>query len=225
MNKTTVSFLLLVSTIIASTSSVFSQYEHKFSGVISAGVSYPFGLHVNLYDEDPYAISSFEGGSTINLGLHFNSSKAFTLAFNIGYTQSNTWQQELANSDQHPFNDKLSMSNVSFGLAPKLFFNSKSKVRVYGLIEISANYINLVYEDNNNITKIVDNNFGLGIHPVIGLDIKLGEKMGIFLQNGLAIVMFSNDEIEEFYSLQKDNFNALQIELGFRYNFLKSKKI
>ncbi len=229
MNRIILSFLFLVVLIASSTSSAFSQYEHKFSAVLSSGVIFPFGVHPEdlFFDEDPYAFSTFEGGSTINLGLHFNSSKAFSLAFNIGYSQSNTWQHEYTEFETipHQYNDHLSMSNISFGLAPKLYFNSKSKVRVYGFLELSANYINLVYEDDNNITNIVDNNFGIGIRPAFGLDVSIGEKMGIFLQNGLSMVLFSNDEIEEFYPLQKDNFNALQIELGFRYNFLKSKKI
>lgn len=224
-----------------------AQYEHRFSATLSGGVVMPFSTveTTNTFDVfsdevyDPAAFNNFEPGMAITAGFHLNPGTRFALVINLNYVGLNSWSYDYGNnSEKIYYTNNLTAKNLGLGAAPRLYFNPRSSVRVYMQIEASINYLTLTYDAGDfGYNEILNNTYALGIAPAFGLDVRITEKAGIFLQNGIAFNMYNESQFPTSFTdqnagifnepvdLQKDNLNMLRIELGFRYSFMKSKKI
>lgn len=226
-----------------------AQYEHRFSATFSAGSVSTFST-VETVDElslfsteyDPAAFANFETGYAITGGFHLNPGKRFTLAINVNYIGLNTWSydydiEESFLNNKVMYADALIAQSVGIGAAPRLYLNPRSGWRVYMQLEASINYLTLTYDDGfSGYNEILKSTYAFGIQPSFGLDVRITEHIGIFLQNGVAFNMYSKSQFPTSFfdktsgtdrpvDLQKDNLNMLRIDLGLRFSFLKSKKI
>lgn len=244
MNKSTILVLLLA----CLSYSVKAQYEHRFSATFSGGAAMTFSTvetvssfdSWDLSDNDPAAFGNFEPSSYYSLGFHLNPGKRFALVINADIAGFNKWSYDYDYSfDEYKidYNDRLHARKTSLGVAPRLYLNPRSGVRVYMQLKASLAQLSLIYENYfEDETRFLDNTMAIGVEPAFGLDIRAGERFGIFFQNSVEFNMFNESQFPTSFfdtwvggdnsiDLQKDNLNMFKVELGLRYSFLKSKKI
>lgn len=215
-----------------------AQYEHRFSATVSGGMVFPFSsVETFNYSEGyPAAFGNFGPGYEFNVGFNFNPGKRLIFVFNFNYMALNSWYYDYYYSDLKDYNDYLFGENLGFSVAPRLYFNPRAKVRVYMQVGVSANFLSLTYDaEPYNYNEILDGIFAIGVQPLFGMDIQIADNMGIFINAGLGINFYDESQFPEYYpdkyvghttvDLQKDNLNFLKVELGYRFNFLKSKKL
>lgn len=236
-------FFFIITSLTCISINASAQFEHRFSATLSSGVASTFSTveALDIFgDNIPAAFGNFEPGSFFSLGFHFNPGKRFALIIIADIAGFNNWNynyEDYSNDDYLiNYNNSLNARRTGFGIAPRLYLNPRSKVRVYMQIKACLSQLSLTYDSWDGDYKFLDNTMAIGIEPAFGLDIRIGERFGLFFQNSIEFDMYNENEFptsffntstgyDQSIGLQKDNLNMFKLELGARYNFLKSKKI
>jgi len=229
-----------------------AQFEQKISVNISGGLFKTFGEKVSEYDPfqmPNYGMGlSAAGGLQFRISERFYLSGEFGfLASNkwdyregegnnyLHWSINDTLTGELLEEGD----DYLDIRNYSFGIKPKyyLFHNRKLNPYVFAGISLNrtsawlennwwpaANRLNMLPPDDTGpYSWILQENFGMGFNPGIGLEYKPDYKMHYFLETGIYSILLDKKNFKS--PSREENFNAFVLQAGLRFNFLKSKDL
>jgi hypothetical protein len=196
-----VRFSVTVIWLIISTQMLYGQFEQKITLRGGAGVIIPD------YQEYSY-------GLCMNAGLQYNTKSPVSLIANVKYFQ--LWDTEHGDSYYH---------DISIGGGLKFKFLRSSTISPYIFAEVSANllYYYYYYEYAEPIYDPVfdtwysgnyeeEEALSFGLYTGLGLDIKITENIGLYLQGG-------------YYTSYYDAFASIYTLVGVNISFLKAKNL
>ncbi len=200
MNKG-VRISVIVICLIISTHMLYGQFEQKFT--LRGGV----GVIIPDYQDYSY-------GLCMNAGIQYNTKSPLSIFANLKYFQ--LWDTEHGDSYYHD-------ASLAGGLKFKFFRGSS--INPYLFAEISANllYYYYFYEFDNDIIDCTsgicvngryqeEEALSFGLYPGLGLDIKITENIGLYLQGG-------------YYTTYYDAFASIYTLMGVNISFLKAKNL
>jgi hypothetical protein len=232
-----------------------AQFEQKVSINISSGIFKTFGqkLSVDPYPE-PMQMPNYKMGFSANGGLQFKISERFSLSADFGIMISQSWYYKYAGSDNNylywSFTDTttglayegenyLDIYNYSFRINPKYYLVQGKKWKPYLFAGINinlttANYVSTLWAKYEEINYLpvgepvayngnLENSFGMGFNPGIGIEYSPNDKFHFFLESGYYFIMLNKDHFKS--PELEENFNAVVLQVGLRYCFIKSKDL
>lgn len=135
--------------------------------------------------------------------------------------------------------DELTMFNLNIGLTPKYYFLPGKKFNPYIFAGININYTNVdfidheyeAYKDLDRLDEYgdsetalwLDSSFGIGVFPGAGVEYKLNDNIGFFIQTGYYLILLNKNEFD--YPEAEENFHAFKLQLGIQLSFWKSKDL
>jgi len=202
------------------------------SGVsISAGIQYNFSRHLSV---------EFFAGFQFSGRWYYDYSEDDAAPFNYLYweVQEDTIDYNVVASGEH----YMDLSNLQFGLAPKYYLMPGKKVNPFLMAGITLNYVDVYFEDSeylareelgmlegyegyNELENWFDYHVGIGIKAGVGIELVISDRIGI---TALAHYDFVPLPVSAFLDEDEDlneNFHGLNIQLGARFSFLKSKDL
>jgi hypothetical protein len=69
----------------------------------------------------------------------------------------------------------------------------------------------------------IEDNTGLGLYPGIGLELNVSDRIGFHIIAGYYYILLKEDRF--YVPEQNENLNAITIQAGIRFSFLKSKDL
>lgn len=243
-NLLLIPFLLL-------TISAAAQFEQKVSINISLGSFKTFGKAFGVYD--PMQMPNYKPGLMAEAGLQFNLNRRLSIMTNAGLMYSGGWSYIMGENDYMHFAiydtiteeilaegyNKLDFLNFSFGIIPKYYLIPGKKWNPYLFAGVNINYTHANYTDNwwktsNELDMLppddsgpynpfLENNFGIGFIPGIGIEYSPGDKFGITFTTGYTLILLNEKNIKSEHMVE--NFNAFFLQAGIRLSFLKSKDL
>jgi opacity protein-like surface antigen len=249
MKKLVFLFLILVLPAIVS-----AQFEQKLSINIGSGIFKTFGKKMGEFDPYQMPNYKAGIAENIGLQLNLNRRLSLLFDVGFMFASKWDYENYLHYAISDPvdpsitlaegYND-LNFSNFSFGVKPKLLLSPGNKWNPYLSLGFYLNFTKAVFSDNawydgkelHDQGKLpnflndypapydawLEKNTGLGFNPGAGLEYNLSDKIGFSLSAGYYLLLingknFKNDQLIE-------NLNAVSVQAGIRFNFLKSKKL
>jgi opacity protein-like surface antigen len=247
MKKGFLLFLVVFSPFLAN-----AQFDQKVSLKFNAGTFKTFGKKLGQYE--PMQMPNYKMGFSANAGVQFKVSTQFSLSAELGIMISQRWSYSEGGNDNYLYwyiNDPvteaviaegesyLDIYNYSIGVRPIYYLNEGKKLSFFVYAGVNINSTKAIYEDtrwiklkelnmlppddtgpyNYNLEK----NIGLGFNPGLGLEFFPKERIGLNLTTGYYFIMLNK---KNFISPEREeNFNAVVIQAGLRFYFIKSKDL
>ncbi|HOP03582.1 MAG TPA: outer membrane beta-barrel protein [Tenuifilaceae bacterium] len=271
--------LMLACLLITFNSNLKAQFENKVTFNFSLGAIQPIGIQEYIYQSDnlhyentflmPYLFSNYKQGFTFTGSAQFNINRFFSVGTGIGverignweYTEAYTWNDERKERDFLSWTitsgetlldkgtNELNLYNLSIGVFPRINLAYGKKVNPYIFTEITFNYTDINYVNNQRISWIdlggteedydewysslttpaafkntPQSSFGVGLYPGLGIDFNISQNLGIFIQGGYSFISINKSDLEDA-NLEAENFKTIKAELGVKVSFLRSKDI
>lgn len=194
----------------------------------SAGLQYNLSRHLSI--EATFGINSSshwyydpsDASSDPHNFLHYE-----ILADTVNYTL-------LASGD-----NELFLTNLVFGIAPRYYFRPGKKFNPYFFAGINISLLDVHFENNElsalrNLGKEDEYEINpvelwhgystnMGFNTGAGMEYAVGDNLGLFLQ---ARYLFAGLKESEYGGQSEHaNYNSIEIHLGVRISFLKSKDL
>lgn len=175
-------------------------------------------------------------GIMLSLGWYFDHSDAGQEAYNYLYyeTYADTidWEVDISGENE------LLLTNLVFGLAPKYYFLPSNKLNpfVFAGVDYHLTNVNFIhneytaYEERGILDELevgdeshwFSNHTGLGFSLGAGVELKVNEFLGLFALAGYYYLPLKE---EAFVNETKyADFNAINVQVGARFSFMKSKE-
>jgi opacity protein-like surface antigen len=203
---------------------------------------------------EPYQMPNYRPGIQINGAIQLNINRHFSLGLDVGYMHAGSWfynAYEGVNYLHYEVYDtiadelladgvnELNFTNISIGLVPRYYFHPWEKFSLFLFAGLNINFTSAEYEDNEwkadkefgmldpddtgPYDPYLEENTGLGVISGFGAEYDLNDNIGFYLSAGYQFIML--DEKNFKMSEQVENFQALNLQAGIRFSFLKSKKL
>jgi len=196
---------------------------------------------------------SLGGGFQVNVNRHFSIEATMGLMGSLGwYYDYSDGDQEPFNylyyeayADtidyivQFSGENEMTLTNLVLGLSPKYYFLPGNKINPYAFagVTYSITHVNFI---DNEYTSFVENgkldelevgdanhwfsdHSGLGMTLGAGIEYGLNDYFGLFMQAGYYFTPLKDEAF--IYDLKYVNFHAINLHLGVRLSFLKSKDL
>lgn len=229
-----------------------AQFEQKVSINVSSGIFKTFGDKTGQYD--PMQMPNYSMGFSANGGLQFRINERFSLSADFGIMISQRWFYKPAGSDINylswSFIDTISgiyyegenyldIYNYSIRINPKYYLVQGKKWSPYIFAGVSLNLTRAFFEDllwmkydelnylppddTGPYNGYLEKSFGIGFNPGIGVEYSPNDKIHYFLESGYYFIMLNKDQFKSPELVE--NFNAVVLQVGLRYCFIKSKDL
>ena len=247
MKKRLLLFLVIFSPFVAN-----AQFEQKVSLNFAAGAFKTFGTKLGV--NEPMQMPNYKTGFSASGGAQFKLSNRFSLSVDLGFMVSERWDYHTGDDNNYlhwSINDPitseliaegenyLDIFNYSIDIKPIYYLNQPKKLNFFLYTGISFNSTTAYYEDtqwaklselgmlpaddtgpyNDNLEK----NIGLGLNPGLGLEFFPKERVGFNLTTGYYFMLLNKKNFKN--SEREENFNAVIIQAGLRFYFIKSKDL
>jgi opacity protein-like surface antigen len=228
------------------------QFEQKVSINLAAGTFKTIGKKVGKYD--PMQMPNYKTGMTSNAGLQFNLNRRFSLLIDLGILYSPGWSYSTGSNDDYlhytVFDaggttflgegmNYLNLFSFDFGVTPKYYILPDKKWNPYCFAGInfnltSAKYTNnqwqaasdlgvLPADDTGPYDPFLEKNKGLGFSAGGGIEYSANDKVGFYLSTGYSLILLNKKNFKS--ESLRENLNALFIQAGVKFSFLKSKDL
>ena len=231
----------------------YSQFEYKMGVNLTFGGFKTIGYKTGEDDYTPMQMGNYKPGITADFGLQYNINRKFSMAVHAGIMKTWGWSYKIDGVDWMYYEildtityeiledglNELNFFNFSIGLTPKYYFSPGAKWSPYLSAGINFNlskayYANNVWydekmlgllapEDTEPYNPYLEHNAGLGFTPGFGIEYNTGSKYNLAFEAGYSLILMKEENFEDpFFS---ENFNAIYLKVGLRFNFLKSKNL
>ena len=230
-----------------------AQFEQKISINLSAGMFKTFGKKTQGEYNDPLQMPNYKMGLGSNLGLQFNLNRHLSLVTDFGIMYSPGWSYRVGSNDNYLHytifdsletyygegTNYLNLLSLNIGITPKYYLFADKKWKPYFFAGVNINFTSAKFTNNqwqaahdfgilsSNDTgpynNFLERNVGLGFSPGIGVEFEPNDKLAFFLSSGYYMIMMNKKNFKSEYL--KENFNALFLQVGVRFSFLKSKDL
>ena len=206
-------------------------------------------------DEEPLQIANYKPGVFITLGLQYNLNRHLSFQADVGMMYSGNWFYDIydgVNYTEYRIWDpadedilleqghnEFTLRNVGVGLTPKYYLMPGKRMNPFLFGSLSFNFTSTTFDDNEwkayrdldmlapddsgPDRAFIENNTGMGFYPGIGLEFNVSDKFGFHLTAGYYFILLN--ETEFLTPEQNENLNAITLQAGVRFSFLKSKDI
>jgi len=199
------------------------------------GFSLSGGLQYNLNRH-------FSIGATVGLMIssawYYDYSNSYSDPFNYLYYEIYTDQTNYITEVSG--NNEMTLTCINFALSPRYYFMPGKKLNPYIYAGLNITYLDVFFLDNEykayqergreeeylgDPDQIFwyDNSFDPGIQAGAGVEYTVSDILGVFLRAGYHVALLNQDAF--FDSGKYANFNAVDLQLGVRFSFLKSKDL
>jgi opacity protein-like surface antigen len=243
--------LFLLSFVFVSLSAI-AQFEQKLGINLAAGGFKTIGFPDT--DNMPMQMPNYKPGFALNGGLQFKISKRLSLTAEGGIMISQKWTykgEDYINDLTWVINDTvtgallaegenyLDIYNYSFGIKIKYYFLPEKKWDPYFHAGVNINWTRSFFdntewaafkklgylgvEDTIPGNDNLENSFGFGFSPGIGIEFSPNDKLHFYLESGYYLIILDKQKFKDV--LREENFHAIRLQLGLRWNFIKSKEL
>ena len=195
---------------------------------ITAGIQYNFSRHFSVEFQFSYMFS---------LGWYFDDSDGGPDPVN--YLEYNIYDPNTGD-DVASGENYMDMSNLQIGIAPRYYFLPGKRVNPFLFAGITLNNVDVYYENLEKEAYIehdmlddyeepyelinwFDYDIGLGITAGAGIEFVISDRLGLFAQARYDFVPLHEDKF--INDTKHADFHAINIHLGARISFLKSKEL
>lgn len=228
------------------------QFDQKISLTFAAGVFKTSGSKLGVYE--PMQMPNYKTGFSASGGAQFKINNKFSLSAELGFMVSERWDYHTGDNYNYYYwtiydpitsellaegENYLDIFNYSIGVKPIYYLNEGKKLSFFIYTGTNINLTNAFYEDtqwlkleelnmlaadntapyNNNLER----NIGLGLNPGIGLEFFPKERVGLDLTTGYYFMLLNKKNFKS--PEREENFNAVVIQAGLRFYFIKSKDL
>jgi opacity protein-like surface antigen len=243
--------LFLISFIFVSLSAI-AQFEQKLSINLAAGGFKTIGSTGT--DDMPMQMPNYKPGFSVNGGLQFKISNRLSLTAEGGIMISQRWTykgDDFVNDLTWVINDTitgellaegedyLDIYNYSFGLKAKYYFLPEKKWDPYFYAGANINWTRCFFENTEwaafkslgwlGVDDIIPGNdnlessFGFGFNTGLGVEYSPKDNLHFLLESGYYLIILDKDNFKDV--LREENFHAVLLQFGLRWNFIKSKEL
>jgi hypothetical protein len=200
------------------------------SGVsVAAGIQYNFSRHFSV---------EFRLGFQYSSGWYYDYSEDGQEEFNYLYYE--IYEDEISYVVAIRGENYMDLGNYHLGIAPRYYFLPGRRVNPFLLAGININntdvyfdnreyqaYVDLGREDeytgSEGLTNWFDYQVGIGVLAGIGAEMALSDFLGIFIQADYHFVPMREGSI--YYPEDYAHFHGINLHLGVRISFLRSKEL
>lgn len=232
----------------------YSQFEHKMSVNLSFGGFKTFGYTTGEDDYTPLQMPHYRPGIKVDAGLQYNINRRFSAMIYSGIMYSWSWKYVDDDDNdwlfyelQDPVTEEvledgyneLKFFNVSAGIITKMYISPGKKWNPYIFAGLNFNHTKAYYADNwwydskelgllspddtEPYSPFLEYNNGIGFIPGVGIEYSPGDKYSLIISSGYSLILLKEENFED--PLLTEHFNAIFLQAGIRFNFLKSKTL
>lgn len=228
-----------------------AQHEQKISLGLSAGGFKTIGPTGT--DDMPMQMPNYKPGLAFNGGVQFKISNRFSVIAEGGLMISQRWAykgtdyvddlsweiNDTVSNELLQGEDYLDIYNYSLGIRAKYYVLPDKKWNPYFHAGANINrtlccFDNFewaAYKDlgwlkpddtipgNDNL----ENSTGLGFNSGFGVEYSPNDKFHFYLESGYYLIILDKTKFKDV--LREENFHAIRLQLGLRWNFIKSKEL
>jgi hypothetical protein len=229
-----------------------AQFDQKVSMNLSAGVFKTFGQKLGEYE--PMQMPNYGIGFAARGGAQFRIGDRFSLVADVGIMTSHSWSYSEGENNDFMYwaiidpdteetiaegKNYLDILNISAGIKPVWYLVSEKNWRPYLFLGVSINFTDAYYEDlhwaelekrdmlppddEGPYNGYLEHNFGLGLNPGFGLEYSPGKRMHYYLSAGYCFIDLLADNFKS--PSMVENFHAVEVQAGIRFNFIKSRDL
>jgi opacity protein-like surface antigen len=229
-----------------------AQYEQKIGIILSAGGFKTVGPTGT--DNMSLQMPNYKPGITLNGGVQFKISNRLSVVVEGGIMISQKWAykgEDFVNDLTWIINDTitgallaegenyLDIYNYSFGFKAKYYFLPEKKWDPYFHAGVNINWTRCFFENTEWVAfkdlgwlgvddtipgnDNLENSFGLGFSPGIGVEFSPNTKLHFYLESGYYLIILDKQKFKDV--LREENFQAIRLQLGLRWNFIKTKEL
>lgn len=202
--KQTNRFLISSLMIFVFVTTASAQFEQKVTLQVSWSYHHPLG--------EKAFTEVFGNGFSMDAGIQYNMSRSFSLAALLKYT---TFKANVG-----PVIKEGSFKNIGISLCPKIKFLPSKKINPYIFAGGSMSKLGLSFMTILGTESTYDPPIAFGYTGGAGIDLKISDRFGIFIQGGYNAITFTDKNSDS-----KMKINSVYGEAGFHFSFLKSKSL
>jgi hypothetical protein len=231
----------------------FSQFEQKIGVDISAGGFKTFGKRFSQ-TEGALQMPNYKMGLYANGGLQFKLGDHFSLAASFGMMATNGWNYKTSDKKNYlswSFDDTihggtvegedyLDLRNFSISIRPKYYLSPEKKWNPYFFAGININWTSAWFENNHWAAEFerglllpddtipyndyLEENFGIGFNPGFGVEYcPAAGKFHFYAETGYYFIALDKNNFKN--AGRVENLNAVILQIGCRWYFIKSKEL
>jgi opacity protein-like surface antigen len=205
-------------------------------------------------DEQPMQMSNYKPGPYLSAGIQYNLNRHISIQAHVTHMSSGNWFFDVWEGLNYTHwaiwddvddillaegDNEWSMNNVGIGLVPRYYLLPGKRINPFLFAGISLNLTSTEYvdreweafrdlgmldpDDSGPDRANIEKNTGLGAYPGAGIEFTITENISIFIASGVYLVLLNE---ENFYVPEmKENLQAITVQGGLKFSFLKSKDI
>lgn len=209
-------------------------YEPALMSNFKPGFSFSAGLQYNLSRH--FSIEALFGMANSS-SWYYDASEGNAEPYNYLYYE--ILEDTINYVIQESGENELYLTTIHFGLAPRYYFRPGKKLNPYLLAGFNITYLDVHFqnyeyealeelgrEDEYEINPAEhwhDYSTDMGLYAGAGAEYVLGDNLGLFLQARYHFVFLNEYDFTEQPNYL--NYNSLELHLGVRFSFLKSKDL
>jgi hypothetical protein len=248
MRKTILFILLIISPLVTR-----AQYDQKISINLSSGVFKTFGKKFTEYTgplQMPNYKMGFNGtgGLQVKIGDRLSLSADFGImisnSWNYRTPDKDNWlywtiDDTITGQVLEEGYDYMDIHNFSISIKPKYYLLNDMKWNPFFSAGINIDLTQAWFENNLWVAQKnrgllppdetipyndnLEESFGIGFNPGIGVEYTPNDKMHFYLESGYYFIMLEKNNFKD--PSREENFNAFLFQVGVRLNFIKSKEL
>jgi hypothetical protein len=229
-----------------------AQYDQKLSIGLSAGGFKTIGPTGT--DDMPMQMPNYKPGIAFGGGIQLKISNRLSVMAEGGLMISQRWIYkgeeyvcDLTWTINDPITDALlaegedylDIYNYSFGIKAKYYFMPEKKWNPYFHAGCNFNrtlccFENAEWAAYKNLGMLaaddtipgndnLENSSGLGFSSGLGVEYSPNDKFHFFFESAYHMIILDKTKFKDV--LREENFHAIRLQLGLRWNFIKSKEL
>jgi|WetSurMetagenome_2_1015567.scaffolds.fasta_scaffold39326_2 hypothetical protein len=243
--------LLFLSVLFSS--SVIAQFDQKLSVDLAAGSFKTFGRKFTEYT-GPLQMPNYKMGFSGSAGFQIRIGDHFSLAADFGIMITNRWNYRTPDKSNWLYwsiddtitgariqdgEDYMDLHNFSVSLRPKYYLLPGKKWNPYLFAGLNINWTQAYFENTEWEAKrqlgwpgindpipasdILEESFGIGFNPGAGLEYSPNDRLHFYFESGYYLILLEKGGFKD--PSREENLNAVLLQLGCRFNFMKSKEL
>jgi hypothetical protein len=229
-----------------------AQFNQKISINFSSGIFKTFGK--KSIGEMVMQMPNYKMGFSAIGGLQLQINNRLSLTTEFGLMISERWiykGKDFVNDLSWAIHDTitgelldqesnyLDIFNYGLGIKPKYYLLPGKKLNPYLFSGVNINWTQanfensewaalkrlgwLGVEDTIPGNDYLENSLGIGFNPGLGIEYNPNDKIHLYLESGCYFIILEKNNFKD--PSREENFNAYLLQVGLRYNFIKSKDL
>jgi hypothetical protein len=205
-------------------------------------------------DMEPFQMPNYLPGFVTTFGIQYNLNRHLSFQGDVGFLYSGDWFFDIGQGVNYTEyriwdpvtddllakgNNELTLLNIGIGITPKYYLLPEKRLNPYIFNSFSLNLTSTTFDDNEwqayyDLDMLdpddtepdranIENNTGFGLYPGIGLEFNVNDRIGFNISSGYYFILLNEENFR--MPEQNENLNAISLQAGFKFSFLKSKEI